>query len=100
MPATQLREMTVSDLTVVLREVVLVMLGGIRQAFPNATQYDTDSGIETADEAISYLITVAIQDFLNESEPDNYEFALDEIKAETTKLVKWYINLKPNYQSR
>lgn len=100
MPATQQREMTVSDMAIILREVVLVMLGGIRQAFPNATQYDTDDGIVNADDAISYLITVATQDFLNESEPDNYEFALDEIKAETTKLVKWYINLKPNFQSR
>jgi len=100
MSAVQPREMTVTDMAIILREVVLVMLGGIRQAFPNATQYDTDDGIVNADDAISYLITVATQGFLNESEPDNYEFALDEIKAETTKLVKWYINLKPNFQSR
>lgn len=97
---TQSNEITVGNMETIIFEVILVILGGIRQAFPIATQYDTDSGIQTADEALSFLLSLAFQEFRNEGEPDNYEFALDEIRSETTKLVKWYINLKPNYQSR
>ena len=96
----QTHPITVGNMETIIREMTRIMLGGIRQAFPIVQQYDTDSGIEIADEAISYLITVAVQEFRNEDEPDNYEFALDAIKDETTKLVKWYSNLKPNYQSR
>jgi|GEM_PF-6444608 len=103
---TETNGITVGNMATILSEVILVMLGGIRLAFPVARQYDIDnlgwldSGMQNADEAINYFVQVATHEFRNEGEPNNYEFALDAIKEETTKLVKWYSNLKPNYQSR
>jgi len=98
----QIKEITVGNMETIIREVVEQVLGGIRQGFPIAKQYDNleEPAWLATDEVIRHLITVAINEFRNESEPDKYEFALDAIKDTTTQLVKWYNNLKPNYQSR
>jgi hypothetical protein len=98
-------KLSAADVAFILRDVVLVMLGGIRQAFPAATQddtspfrvaYDTDDGIVEADEAIHFLLGKAMRDFHELGEPEcSYEQALDQIKDETKKLVEWYIRLKP-----
>jgi len=100
---TQSNEVVVTNLETIISEVIEEVLNGIHQAFPIATQYDDDTvsrRLVVAYQTLSHFVTVAIREFSNENEPDKYEFALDAIKDKTTELVKWYSNLKPNYQSR